>query len=192
MEALISHKSNAPREMRKTTDTVFDRIWKSYFNKKTNVALNKEEEAIRERWDFAWKMLANMYTRRQVIEAITQKFNVKKSIAYDDISKTMMLFGDPRNSNKEAKRALTEEWIIKGIKKAWDDGDLDAYERLVGRFAKINQLENDDQSESLEKLLKNLAPTQIIINSNVPDLEAEAKRLQDELTHDIEHSLVDE
>ena len=185
MESLISHKSNAPREMRKTTDTVFDRIYKYYFNKKTNVALTIEEDKIRERWDFAWKMLSNMYTKRQVENAVEQKFNVKKSVAYDDVRNCMMLFGDPRNQNKEAKRALSEEWIIKGIKKAWDDQDLDAYERLIGRYNKLNQIE-EASNDNIASVLEKLKPHQIIIMANQKDLEQEAEKLRDEITHDID------
>lgn len=186
MEALTSHKSDGLREARKTSDSVFDRIYKFYFNKKTTIALTREEEAVRERWDFAWKMLAGMYTKRQVVEGVIQKFDVRKSIAYDDVTNCMMLFGDPRNANKDAKRALAEEWIIKGIKKAWDDQDLDAYERLIGKFNKINQLE-EENTDGLADLLKNLRPTQIVIVAKRDDLNKEIEALQKEVTLDINH-----
>jgi hypothetical protein len=191
-DALTRHKKGEPREMRKVSDTIFDRIYKYYFNKKTNVALNDEEEAIRDRWDFAWKLLANMYTRRQVVEALTQKYNhIHKSIAYDDVNKAMMLFGDPRNANKEAKKALAEEWITKGIKKAWDDQDLDAYERLIGRYNKLNSLE-DGHSENIEELMKQLRPHQVVIVANMDELKTEISKLQEDLIQDIDHEEINE
>lgn len=178
--------------MKKTNDSTFDRIYKYYFNQKTNVALSATEEAIRERWDFAWKLLANMFTRRQVVEAMTQRFSdIHKAIAYDDMNKAMMLFGDPRNANKEAKKALSEEWITKGIKKAWDDQDLDAYERLIGRYNKLNKLE-DEENEGLGSILKNLKANQIIIVSEHKDLEEEVNRMQEELTNDVEFTEFDD
>ncbi len=186
MEALTSHKSDAPREMRKTADLLFDRIYKFYFNRKTNVALTTEEENVRLRWDFAWKMLANMYTPRQVCDALCQRFEVKKSIAYNDVNNAMKLFGDPRQANKDAKRIIAEEWIVRGIKKAWDDQDLDAYERLVGKYNKINKLE-EDYDDKMESMFKNFQPAQIIIVAKREDMEAEIKKLQKEITLDVAH-----
>jgi len=185
MEALTSHKSEEPREARKSTDKVFDAIYKFYFNKKTTYELTPEEEAIRVRWDFAWKALNQMLTRRQVVSALMQTYNVTHVQAYNDVNKCMMLFGDPRNANKDAKRAIAEDWIVKGIKKAWDDKDLDAYERLLARYSKLNRLE-EDNDETLGEMLKKLKPQQIIIVANQKDLEAEANRLQEELTQDVE------
>jgi len=186
VNAIISHKSEAKREMRKTSDSIFDRICKYYFNQKTNVKLTAQEEAIRERWDFAWKLLANMYTRRQVTDALVQTYQVHKTVAYDDLNKCMMLFGDPRQSNKDAKRALSEEWITKGIKKAWDDQDLDAYERLIGRYNKLNKLESENDIDT-EDLLANFKPHQVFIVASMEQLQAEVKKLQEDLVLDIPH-----
>lgn len=172
------------REARKTTDSTFDRIYKFYFNKKSVVVLDKDEEHTRDRWDFAWKMLNGMYARRQVVEAMSAKYGIEKSVAYDDINKSMMLFGNPAVANKDAKRAIAEEWIVKGIKKAWDDQDLDAYERLVARYAKINKLEEEDNG--LDSMLKNLKPHQVILNFKKEDLQSEAEKLRAEIIEDAE------
>jgi hypothetical protein len=184
MEALTSHKSEELREARRKKDTHFDRIYKFYFSKKL-LALTPEEEKMRERWDFGWKMLAGMFTRAQAALALIQKFNVSRAQAYDDVTKSMMLFGDPRHANKEAKRVLAEEWIVKGIKKAWDDGDLDAYERMLARYNKINRLE-EDTDESMAGLIKKLKPTTIVIVSDAELLKSQASKLQEEITKDVE------
>jgi len=187
MESLISQKKNSPREANKTGDNLFDRIYKYYYNRKTIVALTADEEAIRERWDFAWKMLSNMYATRQVVEALGQKFGKNKDTCYDDLKKAMMLFGDPRLANKEAKRILSEDWIIMGIRKAWETNDLDAYERLIARFNKINRLEDDSALSELSDNLKNMVPHTIIITSDSNDLIKQARKIQADLVRDIEH-----
>lgn len=172
--------------LRKTASDTFDRIYNNFFNPKAKTKLTPKEKEVMERWDFSWKMLAAMYTQRQVVEALVQKFGVNKSIAYDDVGKAMMLFGDPRNSNKEAKRLMAEEWLIKGIKKAWDDGDLDAYERMVARYNKLNKLE-DEQNNDIADLLKHFKAVQINLVANMQDLQAEAEKLREQITMDVPH-----
>jgi hypothetical protein len=178
---------NESQELRKTASDTFDRIYNNFFNPKAKTKLTPKEKEVMERWDFSWKMLAAMYTQRQVVEALVQKFGVNKSIAYDDVGKAMMLFGDPRNSNKEAKRLMAEEWLIKGIKKAWDDGDLDAYERMVGRYSKLNKLE-DENENGMEEMLKLFKAVQVNVVSNMSDLQAEAEKLREQITIDIPHA----
>jgi hypothetical protein len=172
------------QEMRKAAKTTFDRIWNNYFNVKSTVVLSEKEKQIRERWEFAWKMLCAMYTRRQVVEAITKKFEVESAIAYNDVLNGMRLFSDPRTVTKAAKRALSEEWTLWALKKAKEDGDLDAVDRLIGKYNKLHGLE-EQEGESLPDFIKNFKPTQIIIVGSIADLQAQAQQLQEQITHDI-------
>ena len=185
-DALTNHKKNAPRQMRRSSDTTFDRIYKYYFIKKSNIELTAEENVIRERWDFAWQLLSNMHTRRQVVEAALTKFNIEKSVAYDDVNKAMMLFGDPQRSTKEAKMAMVDEWITLGLKKAWDNHDLQAYEKLLGRYMKLNKLEGDTTTDMADLVKKFKAHT-IMIFSSPEELQREAQRLQEGVIHDVNY-----
>lgn len=174
-------KLTESQEMRKAASSTFDRIYNHIFNKKATLELTAKELGVMERWEYAFKMLGNMNTPRQVVNLLIIKFGGRKSVAYDDVAKSMMLFGDPRNSNKEAKRAIAEEWIIKGIKKAWKNEDLDAYEKLISRYSKINGLDNETNTE-LADLLKKLRPTKITFTLTMEELKREA----DQLTEDVD------
>jgi hypothetical protein len=190
MDALTKHKEGAPREMRKTKDTTFDRIFKYYHNKRTTVTLTEAEDLVRQRLDFAWKCLCEINTRQGVVDLMLAKFpTIKKSIAFDDINKAMAIFGDPRAANKEAKRALSEGWIVQGIKKAWEDGDLAAYERLLARYNKINRLEDDDGG--LGDKLKAFKAVQINITADRGDLQKLAQDMQQRLAQTIEFEQID-
>lgn len=188
MEALISHKSKAPTSSRNTNDTVFDRIYKFYYDKKKNIKLTPEEDAIRERWGVAWSTLCGMHTRREAVKILIEKFSISQSMAYDDLKNAEALF--PVGSSKDAKRALSEEWILWAMKKARESNDLDLVDSLIGKFNKLHGLENHDANNA--EVVKNFMPVQINIVATTKELEALANKLQEELTNDVDFKEVDE
>lgn len=173
--------SLVPEERSGSTD--FDRIWRFLFIPKSRIELTEHEQRVYERWDFAWRMLRKMYTRGQVANSLMKRYGGSKRTAYDDVRNAMMLFDNPKDQNKAAKRAIAEEWIVRGIKKAWDNGDLDAYERLVSRYSKLNGLDEED----VKNPMKDLKPHTILIVSNMEQLQREAEALQREITIDVPH-----
>ncbi len=180
-QSLVAIKNALPREAKKKGDTTFDRIFKYYFEKKKSIKLTDKEEAIRNRWYFAWQLLCNAYTRNQVALALKKKFELKsEKTGFNDVDSAMRLFSDPKNGDKQAKKAISEELILKGIKKAWDTENLDAYERLITRFNKVNGLENEENP--IGDWMKRQKPIAIVFSSD----ENVLKKQADDLMRGIE------
>lgn len=178
------NKPKKYREAKKTADTTFDKIYKFYFGKK-DYPLNGVENEIRERWHTAWNMLCEAKSRGKIVAFLTQNYDIGSRTAYSDISNAMRLFGNPEIGKKAAKRAIVNEWIIKGIEKAWDNDDMLAYERLIGKYGKINGLEAD-QDNPIADLLTKLKPTKIEFTLKPEQLQAEADKLIEDVI-DVEH-----
>lgn len=173
------------REAKKTADTTFDRIYKYYFGKKA-VELSEKQEAIRDRWEKAYAMLCDMKTPRKVAAMLHKLYGVDPRTGYNDIRNSMMLFGDPQIGMKSAKRAITNEWITKGIEKAWKDDDMQSYDRLISRYININGI-SSDQDNPIADLLRKLKPTKIEFSLEDPDkLKKEADKLMRDV-EDIDH-----
>ncbi len=175
-----------PREAKKTNDSTFDRIYKSIHNSKTRIELTSKEEDILVRWEKAWLLLCRHRTRKQVTELLTKLFNVERSVAYDDVRNACMLFSDPKDDLKDAKRAIAEDALLKGADKAWKTGNLDAHLKYIKEYTEINRLK-EDAGADMSELMKNLKPTVINIIATKGDLESMASKLQEELIRDIEH-----
>lgn len=169
-----------------TKDSMFDRIYRYYHNNKSRVVLTAEEHDIRERWEKAWFLLCRHRTRRQVADLLEKIFSIGKSVAYDDIRNAMMLFSNPQEDVKAAKRAIHENMVLQGADRCWKNGDMDGYYKFTKEYREGNNLDNDDD-DKLGELLKKLKPAQIIIFSNARELEDQANEMQQELTNDVEY-----
>lgn len=189
--ALVVHKDDQPREAVKSKDSTADRIYK-YYHSKSRIELTEEEEGIRERWEKAWFLLCRHKTVKEVTAIISKMFNVGKSVAYDDVRNAQMLFGNPQQDMREAKKAMAETWIIRGLNKAWKDEDLDSYQKLLKQYCELNGLSDQSNDDTLAELIKKFKPTQIILNSSEQELTMAAQKLQEQITKDIEHTVVDE
>jgi hypothetical protein len=186
-----SSYDSLPREAKKTTDTTFDRIYKYYHNDKSRIELSTEEIRIRERWEKAWLLMCRHRTRKQVVEVLEKVFQIEKSIAYDDVKKAMMLFSDPTDDLKAAKRAIAEDAFLKGADKAWKSGNLEMHLKYMKEYAEINRL-NEEVGNQMEEMIRKMKPTQIIIVSHPKDLLSDAAKMQEDLIEDINHIDVDE
>lgn len=190
--ALVNNKDRLPREARKTTDTTFDRIYKFYHNDKTRIELSEEEKVIAERWEKAWFLLCGHKPVKKVCDELESMFSISKQLAYNDVRNAMMLFEDPRHNFKEAKRAISETSLLNGAAKAWEDGDLEMHLKYMKEYNEINGLKTPDSENAIADFVKKMKPQQIIIVANQKDLEAEANRLQEELTQEVEFKEVQE
>jgi hypothetical protein len=188
--ALVASKEGLPREAVKSKDKTADRIYK-YYHSKSRVELTVEEHAIRERWEKAWFLLCRHRTQKEVVGMIEKLFNVGKSIAYDDVRNAMMLFGNPQLDMKDAKRAIAESMCLRGARKAWRDKDLDLYHKFLKEYRELNGLNEETTDETLVAMVKKFKPHQVVLVSSMKSLEEEAQKLQDELTQDIEHKIVE-
>ena len=178
-----------PREANKTTDTTFDRIYKS-MHSKSRVELTPEETKILNRWEKAWLLLCRHRTRNAVASLIIKLFNVSQATAYDDVRNAMNLFSDPREDMKAAKRAIAEDNYLKGADKAWKNGDLEMHKKYMDSYSKVNGLENDDSEDEFTKMIKHYKATQIILTYKKDDVEREAQKIL-EAIQDVEHQVVE-
>jgi hypothetical protein len=140
------------RSANRVSDTTFTRIWKFYYER-TEIELKEKEEEIRQRLEHMWMLLGNILSDRQAVTAHVKWCEktgrkCKERMAYEDLHYAKMLFGDPKKQSKSALRAVVSEWLIKGIKYAWDQKDLDNYQRLIRRFNNLNGLEGDQSVDS--------------------------------------------
>jgi hypothetical protein len=192
--ALVSKNyDNLPREAKKTKDSTFDKIYKYYHSDKTRIELDDEEHRIRERWEKAWLLLCRHRTRKQVVDLMERLFHIEKSVAYDDVRKAMDLFSDPSNDIKEAKRMIAEDAYLKGAAKAWKAGNLEMHLKYMKEYSDINRLTQDaDQGSELAELVKKMKPTQIIITGSTDQFYEEARQMQEQLTKDVEHTVVND
>jgi flagellin-specific chaperone FliS len=190
--ALVRSNYDAlPREAKKTKDTTFDRIYKYYHNDKTRIELTPEESAVRERWEKAWLLLCRQRTSKQVVDLLMKLYNVSQSIAYEDVRKAMMLFSNPKDDLKDAKRAIAESMALKGADKCWKTGDMDGYHKFLKIYQDLNRLDQE-QGGDIADMLKKLKPHQVIIVSNMEELDKQANKLMEGLAEDIEYTVVNE
>ncbi len=167
-----------PREAKKTHDSTFDRIYKFHFSK-FRVELTDKEKEICERWDYCFKLICNMHSERNVVRVLMSKFDIGKSKAYDDLFNTRVLFGD-KNVNKEFKRLVSEEWIMWGMKLAKKEKNLEALDKLIARYNKINGLEIESDNEFAD-MVKKLTPTALVFTLDAKQLQQEADGLMDKI-----------
>lgn len=175
--ALIpSDYNKRSKESRKTSDSVFDRIYKYYYNSKTRIELDDEEEQIRSRWEAAWFLLIRAQTNKQVSDALCRMFAISQSTAYDDVKNAMNLFGgDPRANLKTAKRAIAESMALRCLSFAEQRGDMFMMNKFLDKYISINGLKDKGGDAKLEDLIKKLKPTQVILSVKKEELEADAK-----------------
>jgi len=188
--ALVRSDYNSlPREMKKTNDSMSDRIYKYYHSEKTRIELTPEEHKIRERWEKAWLLMCRHRTRKQVAEIVEKLFGVSKSVAYDDIRNAMMLFSDPQDDLKHAKRSIAESMAMQGLDRCWKNGDMDGYWKLLKLYVEMNNL-TSEEGNAVGDLLKKLKPQQIVIVANPDELKDMARQIQNELAEDIDFQAV--
>lgn len=184
----MEEKSNLPRSAKRVEDTTYDRIWKYYFHKDTEIALSENEEEMRERWQEAWRLRCDILTKAETVEMLVKNYNVSIRTAYYDIVNSQKLFGNPQEGNKAALKVILTEILTKALKKAYDAKSYDIVEKISGRISKINGLEDKDDN-LLTEMLKNMKPHTIVFSADPETLRKQAESLMegvDEETHDVD------
>lgn len=179
MNSLIVKKKKTTRRAIMKDDTRLDRFYKHYFTNDV-IVLTEEDQRIMERWEFAWKKIGNINTKAQVVRSLMKVYKVDRKTAYRYINSAMMLFGDPQDQLREAKRAISSEWNIKLLKKAIKAEDYKAAEKLLLRFNRLHGLDKDSEN-GMATIMKNLKPHTIIIQGDPKSLEAEANKLMEDV-----------
>lgn len=170
--------------MARKEDTLFDRIWKYYYQEKAAIVLTNQEEEIRERWEAAWQILNGFTTRAHAVKALSKKFKISKRQAYFDLQNCENLFGgNPQEANKKAKRAIVETWLIKALQKSWRNDDMEAHAKLLIRYAKLFGLENQND-EDIADLMKKRQPTIVVFTTDPETLKKQADELMKGVSDD--------
>lgn len=178
-------------KIRKTKDSSFDRIYRFYHKPKSNQVLDGDDERIRERLEKAWYILCKHRSVQEVVNLLCRIYEIKKSVAYDDVNNAMQLFGDPRADVKDAKRAIAESMALRGAKKAWQQSDMASYNKFVKEYSEINNLKGDDDNR-LKELLKKQRPVSITFITDVDQLKRQASELMKDVAIDTEFETVNE
>jgi hypothetical protein len=185
--AIVGNKRNLPIHAKRSHDKTFDRIWKYYYLTDKQVKLSDKEEEIRRRWEFAWMMDLTLLSRFKMSKRICSKFKVSQRTAYEDIKMSRMVFSDPTQQNKEAKRSILNNILETSLRKARARGDDMAVERLAHRYSKINGLDFKE-ADPIEDIMKNQKPSVIIFSADPETLKKQAESL----VEDIDHEELDE
>jgi len=173
--AITGDKSNLPTSLRRTDDTTFDKIFKFYNDTKVQTKLSEAEETIRQRWELAWLKRSKLMPKRMIVKRLCKKFGISERTAYDDIKSTELLFGDPEEQNKEAKRTIMSNLIEKAMRKALKYDDFKAFEKLTLRYAQYNDLNKSD--DLFAKYIKGKKPVAIVFSTDPETLKNQANEL---------------
>jgi len=174
--ALVATKQKLPtRAANKTKDSTFDRVY-AFYHSKSRVELKPDEHATRERWEKAWHILTSHRTIKKTVEIIERICHVSKSTAYDDVRNAMLLFGNPVEGMKQAKRAILETALIEGAQKAWKRGDLEAHLKYMKEYKEVNGL-HLQEGDGMKELLKDLKPHTIVFVASEEQLKQQADQL---------------
>lgn len=153
----------ALREAKKCNDSAFNRVWKYLYEPKKNVELSAFEEELRLRWHNAWQLLTGqiLNDRKAVLAHIVwckENFMmICERTAYDDIRRSKMLFGDPRQSTAIFEKARISAILldqISGLKTISENGSTKfkiesakAINGLTRRYNAVNGLEDDFKTQ---------------------------------------------
>lgn len=187
----MSGTNNSLSKIRKTKDSSFDRIYRFYHKPKSNQVLDADDERIRERLEKAWYILCKHRSIQEVVNLLGRIYNIKKSVAYDDVNNAMMLFSDPRSDVKDAKRAIAESAILRGANRAWKQGDMKSYKDFWKEYSEINNLKGDDDNR-LKELLKKQRPVSITFVTDADQLKRQASDLMKDVALDTDFESVNE
>lgn len=168
-----------PRAMRRTNETTFDRIYNFHFGK-TRVELTEKETEIKDRWDYAFRLFVGTKTDREVVIALTRKFEIEERQAYDDLKNMKLLYSQPRNADKELRRLKSEAQILWGMRKARLKKDMESHFRYLKLYNEIHGLNIEEGNELADKM-KELKPHAIMFVLDTAALKAAA----DELMKDV-------
>lgn len=112
---------------------------------------------------------------------VRQEYGISEPQAYKLVRDTFELYGNPLESRKEGKRIILDEMYLRAAEKAYNDGNLEAYAKILDSIAKLWGL--FDQS-GINIDLSGLTMPKIIVAKN--DLETLRREMEAQPTDYIE------
>lgn len=126
-----------------------DKIIK-YVNQKGDsnmpIELDDSEREYLSKINFSYEQRKRGYTRKDVVNQLISEFSVSLSTAYKIVRDTEIVIGPIGVSPKQFSRILAEEWCLKGIRMAMASKDLAAFDKFLGKYIKINGLDETEEA----------------------------------------------
>ncbi len=150
-------------------ESTLERIRRYYLEE--DFVLTQKEEDLRQRYSAAFSSMLNDHeSDKNVVSILMKEYSISEVQAYRDIAAARVLFGDIRNSNKEALRYMVTEWAKELFRLAREKKDFKGMEKALERITKANNLDKEDQD--LPDPSKIHPPVQLLtINFNFIDSE---------------------
>lgn len=133
--------------------TTLDKIRKYYLQGPDKVTLTPTQDDIRIWVDKAWNLMINYHSNEQAMKVIMTEGNKSRAQAYRYLSIAKSVFGNPLENNKEAKRYLIEEDLMRLQQRAIKakDGALEL--KVLSQRIKLGGFDKDkDPKFDPEKL----------------------------------------
>lgn len=120
-------------------------------NRLAGVQLNERQKEKQRRYQYAYNQLCSgKYTESEVIEQITEHFNVADSTAIQDIKCSREIYNTTLAIDKRFEIKMQIEFLKIEQQKARETGNMDAYAKLakcVAEFIKMSPDDNLDKEE---------------------------------------------
>lgn len=134
--------------------TTLDKIRKYYLKGEDSVTLSPHQDDIRIKVYKAWNLLINYHSREQAMQVMMNDGDgCSRAQAYRYVNDAMNVFGNPLANQKEAKRYLIEEYLVKLMQRAIKDKDGNLELAVIKQMIKIGGFDKDtDPKFNPEKL----------------------------------------
>lgn len=133
--------------------TTQDKIRKYYLKGEDSVTLTEKQDEIRIRVYKAWNLLINYHSAEQAVAVIMNEYGGGRAQAYRNVSDAMSIFGNPIANQKEAKKYLIEEELIKSQQRSIKNKDEAAYLKAASLRIKLGGFDKETlQNFDPEKL----------------------------------------
>ena len=163
-----------------------ERLWRYYYQKE-DVLLTEKEEEIRKRVNNIWALQGDFLTDTKCVRAhvkwcADQGITITERHGWNDLQHSRMLFGNPQVQNKQAKKAVVSEWLLRALEYAWKEKDLQSFERLVNRYNKVNGLEESDEiaGENRAPIMINFKASPEVLKRQIEEMRKKAENTQAE------------
>lgn len=188
--AIVGDKSKLPLHQKRIKDKTFDRIWKYYYLTDKRVELSEKVEAIRQRWEMAWLMDCTLLNKYKIAKRLAKKYDITERQGFKDITNARLLFSDPTQNNKDAKRAIMSNLLETVIRKAVAKGEFKAVDKLILRYDKINGL-SIEKEDGMAEFMKNKKAAVFVFSADPETLKKQAAEMIEDVK-DTEYEEVDE
>jgi hypothetical protein len=133
-------------------ETTLDKIRKYYLSGEDSVLLSEKQTEIRINVYKAWNLMINYHSREQAIKTMMTEGS-SRAQAYRYVNDSLSVFGNPQVNQKEAKRYLIEEDLMRLQQRAIKEKDGNLELAVLKQRIKLGGFDKDiDPKFNPEKL----------------------------------------